>query len=60
MAHDQRPGAKRLGRCNEDQEQFDGSFRYSGIPVYGYGYGYDCKTGKLVEVLEATEAGKAS
>ncbi len=28
------------------------------IPVYGYIY--DCKTGKLVEVPEATEAGKAS
>lgn len=29
----------------------------SDIPVYGYIY--DCKTGKLVEVPEATEAGKA-
>lgn len=28
------------------------------IPVYGYIY--DCKTGRLVEVPEATEAGKAS
>ena len=28
------------------------------IPIYGYVY--DCKTGKLVEVPEATEAGKAS
>ena len=27
------------------------------IPIYGYIY--DCKTGKLVEVKEATEAGKA-
>ena len=27
------------------------------IPVYGYIY--DCKTGKLVEVPEATAAGKA-
>jgi carbonic anhydrase len=27
------------------------------IPIYGYIY--DCKTGKLVEVPEATEAGKA-
>ena len=30
----------------------------SGIPIYGYIY--NCKTGKLVEVPEATEAGKAS
>lgn len=29
----------------------------SDIPVYGYIY--DCKTGKLIEVSEATEAGKA-
>ncbi len=29
----------------------------SEIPVYGYIY--DCKTGKLIEVPEATEAGKA-
>jgi len=29
----------------------------SEIPIYGYIY--DCKTGKLVEVPEATEAGKA-
>ena len=29
----------------------------SQIPIYGYIY--DCKTGRLVEVLEATEAGKA-
>jgi carbonic anhydrase len=29
----------------------------SDIPIYGYIY--DCKSGKLVEVLEATEAGKA-
>lgn len=28
------------------------------IPIYGYIY--DCKTGKLVEVPEATEAGKAN
>jgi len=28
------------------------------IPIYGYIY--DCKTGKLVEVPEATAAGKAS
>ncbi|MFT4938436.1 MAG: carbonic anhydrase, partial [Paraglaciecola sp.] len=28
------------------------------IPVYGYIY--DCKSGILVEVPEATEAGKAS
>ncbi|MEM7053744.1 MAG: carbonic anhydrase [Pseudomonadota bacterium] len=28
------------------------------IPIYGYIY--DCKTGKLVEVPEATEAGKAA
>jgi carbonic anhydrase len=28
----------------------------SEIPIYGYIY--DCKTGKLVEVPEATEAGK--
>lgn len=27
------------------------------IPIYGYIY--DCKTGRLVEVPEATEAGKA-
>ena len=27
------------------------------IPIYGYIY--DCKTGKLIEVKEATEAGKA-
>ena len=30
----------------------------SDIPIYGYIY--DCKTGGLVEVPEATEAGKAS
>jgi len=30
----------------------------SDIPIYGYIY--DCKSGKLVEVREATEAGKAS
>ena len=30
----------------------------SDIPIYGYIY--DCKTGKLVEVSEATAAGKAS
>jgi len=30
----------------------------SDIPVYGYIY--DCKTGSLIEVPEATEAGKAS
>jgi len=29
----------------------------SDIPVYGYIY--DCKTGRLIEVPEATEAGKA-
>ena len=29
----------------------------AGIPVYGYIY--DCKTGKLVEVPEATAAGAA-
>jgi carbonic anhydrase len=29
----------------------------SEIPIYGYIY--DCKTGKLIEVPEATEAGKA-
>ena len=29
----------------------------AGIPVYGYIY--DCKTGKLVEVPEATQAGRA-
>ena len=28
------------------------------IPIYGYLY--DCKTGTLVEVAEATEAGKAA
>jgi len=28
------------------------------IPIYGYIY--DCKTGKLVEVAEATRAGKPS
>jgi carbonic anhydrase len=28
------------------------------IPIYGYIY--DCKTGKLVEVPEASEAGKAA
>ena len=27
------------------------------IPIYGYIY--DCKTGKLIEVKEATEVGKA-
>lgn len=30
----------------------------SGIPIYGYIY--DCKTGKLIEVPEASAAGKAS
>ena len=30
----------------------------SAIPVYGYIY--DCKSGKLVEVPEATKAGKAA
>lgn len=30
----------------------------SDIPIYGYIY--DCKTGELVEVSEATTAGKAS
>jgi carbonic anhydrase len=30
----------------------------SAIPIYGYIY--DCKSGRLVEVPEATEAGKAS
>ena len=30
----------------------------SDIPIYGYIY--DCKSGKLIEVPEATEAGKAS
>ena len=30
----------------------------SDIPIYGYIY--DCKSGSLVEVPEATEAGKAS
>ena len=30
----------------------------SDIPIYGYIY--DCKTGNLIEVPEATEAGKAS
>jgi carbonic anhydrase len=30
----------------------------SDIPIYGYIY--DSKTGKLIEVPEATEAGKAS
>jgi carbonic anhydrase len=28
----------------------------SDIPIYGYVY--DCKSGKLIEVPEATEAGK--
>ncbi len=28
------------------------------IPIYGYIY--DCKSGRLIEVPEATEAGKAS
>ena len=29
-----------------------------GLPIYGYIY--DCRTGRLIEVPEATEAGKAS
>jgi carbonic anhydrase len=43
----------------EDVERIrNNSMVPSDIPIYGYVY--DCKTGELVEIPEATSAGKAS
>jgi carbonic anhydrase len=49
----------KLKACLSDVERIrNNSMVPTDIPIYGYIY--DCKTGSLVEVIEATEAGKVN
>jgi carbonic anhydrase len=50
-------GDQKKSDLEDVQRILSNSMVPSDIPIYGYIY--DCKTGNLVEVLEATEAGVA-